>query len=269
MVGKDLIRSAVTLNSTFVNVGRAVGPAVAALLVSTIGIGWCFLINAASFGAVLFALATMRVSDLHPVTPVKSRKRQLLEGFRYVITVPEIAVPIAMMTLIGTFTYEFEVSLPLFAKVSLSGSPTTYSWLIGAFGAGSVLGGFYCMWQSQTGIVRLVRAASVYSAGMLATSFAPSLEIAVPLLVLVGMASIVFITTGNSTIQLAAAPEFRGRVTALWSTAFVGSTPIGASIIGLIDSANPRYALVAGAVACAAAACIGFHFSRRAKPDFS
>jgi MFS family permease len=262
MVGKPLIRNAVTLNSTFVNVGRAVGPIMAAVLITTVGIGWCFLINAVSFAAVLFALATMNIAALYPVTPTVRARGQLIQGLRYALTVPEIIGPIAMMALIGTFTYEFEVSLPLFAHVSLHGTPTTYSWLIGAFGAGSVIGGLYCMWNSETGIPRLIRAAVLYAAAMAATAFAPDLWVAVLLLIVVGIASIIFITTGNSTIQLASAPEYRGRVTALWSTAFVGSTPIGASIIGFVDSLSPRLALGVGAAACAIAALAGWYFVR-------
>ncbi len=257
MVGTGLIRNAVTLNSTFVNVGRAVGPIVAAGLIATIGISWCFLVNAGSFLCVLYALATMRVADLHPVAPTQSARGQLLQGLRYALTVPEIIGPIAMMALIGTFTYEFEVSLPLFAHVTLHGEATTYSWLIGAFGAGSVLGGIYCVVRPETGLPRMVRAALIYAAGMSATAMTSSTAVAVPLLILVGFASIMFITTGNSTLQLVAEPRFRGRVMALWSTAFIGSTPIGATIIGYIDSVNPRLALMTGAAACLAAALVG------------
>ncbi|MES2020042.1 MAG: MFS transporter [Pseudomonadota bacterium] len=260
MVGKGLIRNAVTINSTMVNVGRALGPLVAAGLVSTVGIGWCFLINAISFAAVLFALATMDTRALFPVKRVAVARGQVLQGLRYAATVPEIIGPIAMMALIGTFTYEFEVSLPIFAKMELNPAPVTYSWLLGAFGAGSVLGGFYCMVRPATGLPRLVRAAALYAAAMLALSFAPSLPVAVPVLIVVGLASITFITTGNSTIQLAAAPEYRGRVTGLWSTAFVGSTPIGATIIGFVAALSPRWAIVVGALACIVAAWVGWHF---------
>ena len=266
MVGKRLIRNAVTINSTMVNVGRAVGPLVAALLIETIGIGWCFLVNAASFAAVLIALAAMHPAALFPVKRIAPARGQLVEGFRYALTVPEIIVPVMMMALIGTFTYEFEVSLPVFAKMTLAGGPAAYSWLLGAFGAGSVVGGVYCMLRPETGLRRLIRASLLYAVGMAAVACSPSEAVAVPLLFIVGLASITFITTGNSTIQLASAPEFRGRVTALWSTAFVGSTPIGASIIGLIDAANPRWGLAVGAVACAAAAMLGIGATRRPAP---
>jgi MFS family permease len=263
VVGRDLLRGAITLNSTMVNVGRAVGPVVAAALVSSIGLGWCFVANGMSFVAVIAALLAIDVSVLHPSIRIPRRSGQLREGLAYARRVPEIIGPLCMMALIGTFTYEFEVSLPLLARSPLHGSVTTYSWLLGAFGLGSVLGGIWGMRHPQTGVRRMVAAALLYTAGMAGTALAPSVPVAVALLVVVGLASITFLTTGNSTIQLAAAPEFRGRATALWSTAFVGSTPIGATIIGAIGEASPRLAIGVGACACLAAAAVGLTVLRR------
>ena len=162
-----------------------------------------------------------------------------------------------MMTLIGTFTYEFEVSLPLFARGPLAGGATTYSLLMGAFGFGSVLGGIYTTRHAETGVPRMIRAAVLYMLAMFATACTGSVGAAVLLLLVVGFASIIFLTTGNSTIQLLAEPSYRGRITALWSTAFVGSTPIGATIIGAIGATSPRAALTVGGAACGAAAITG------------
>lgn len=258
MVGPQLIRNAVTLNSTFVNVGRAVGPVVAASLVAGVGIGWCFVANGVSFGGVLVALLTLDTSRLTTGGRVAHRAHQLREGLAYARQVPEILAPLCMMALIGTFTYEFEVSLPLFARGPLAGGATTYSWLMGAFGLGSVLGGVFSTRQAQTGVPRMIRAAVLYMLAMFATAFTASVVAAVLLLLVVGFASITFLTTGNSTIQIAAPPAYRGRVTALWSTAFVGSTPIGATIIGAIGASSPRLALAVGGAACGAAAITGF-----------
>jgi MFS family permease len=141
MVGQRLIRNAVTLNSTLVNVGRATGPIVAATLVSAVGVGWCFVANAASFSAVIASLVALNVSQLHPSVPVRRGRGQLRQGLAYARTVPEILAPVAMMALIGTLTYEYEVSLPLFGRGALHGGPTTYSALFAAFGFGSVVGG--------------------------------------------------------------------------------------------------------------------------------
>lgn len=261
MVDKDLIHDAVTLNSTFVNVGRAVGPIVAAVLVSTIGIAWCFFVNSISFVFVLVALLSLRVRELRPAQRATRAKGQLVAGLRYARGVPLVVAPIAMMVLIGTFTYEFEVSLPLFARSSL-GSGLSYPWLIGAFGAGSVIGGLYCAFRPRTGMKRILRAASLYAIALGATAFAPTVGVAVVLLVIVGVASITFITTGNATIQIAAAPSYRGRVTALWSTAFLGTTPIGAAVIGWLGGFDSRLALGVGAFACIFAVCVGAALSR-------
>jgi MFS family permease len=254
MVGEALIRNAVTLNSTLVNVGRAVGPIVAATLVSAVGVGWCFVANAASFIAVIVSLVALNLSELHPSEPVRRARGQLRQGLAYAWTIPEILTPLAMMALIGTLAYEFEVSLPLFGRGPLHGGPTTYSALFAAFGFGSVVGGVYCIRHPKTGVPRLIRAAVVYAAAMLATALTTQTYATVALLIVVGFASITFLTTGNSTVQLAARPDMRGRMTALWSTAFVGSTPIGATIIGAIGAVSPRLALIVGAAACGAAA---------------
>lgn len=254
MVGRSLRRSAITLNSTTVNVGRAVGPVVAATLVSTVGVGWCFVANAASFAAVIVSLLSLHLDELFPTDRVPREPHQLRDGLRYARSVPDILAPLCMMVLIGTFTYEFEVSLPLFARGPLDGNATTYSILIAAFGIGSVIGGLYCVKFSQTGTPRMIRASALYAVGMLATALTSRTWLAVVCLVVVGMASITFLTTGNSTIQLSARPDMRGRVTALWSTALVGSTPVGATVIGAIGDSAPRSALLTGAAACVAAA---------------
>jgi MFS family permease len=265
MVGDRLIRNAVTLNSTLVNVGRAIGPIVAASLVSAVGVGWCFIANAASFGAVIASLVALNLAQLHPSAPVRRAGGQLRQGLAYARTVPEILAPVAMMALIGTLTYEYEVSLPLFGRGALHGGPTTYSALFAAFGFGSVIGGVYCTRHPKTGVPRMVRAAVVYAAAMLATALTSQTYAAATLLTVVGFASITFLTTGNSTVQLAARPDMRGRMTALWSTAFVGSTPIGATLIGAIGDSSARLALIVGAGACGAAAITGFAIHARAR----
>jgi MFS family permease len=264
MVGRRLTRNAVTLNSTLVNVGRGIGPIVAAVLVATVGVGWCFVANAASFGAVICSLLMLDAAQLHPSAPVRRLGGQLRQGLAYARTVPEILAPVSMMVLVGTFTYEYEVSLPLFARGPLHGGATTYSLLIAAFGFGSVAGGLYCIHRPQTGVPRMIRAAVLYAGAMLGTAVTSQTYLAIVLLIVVGVASIIFLTTGNSTIQIAARPDMRGRVIALWSTALVGSTPIGATIIGAVGDSAPRFALILGAAACAAAAVVAATILHRA-----
>jgi len=258
VVGRDLIRNAVTLNATSVNVARVIGPTIAAVLAGTTGLGWCFVINAVSFGFVIGSLLALDSSALHPVPPVQRGRGQLRAGLRYAAGVPAIIGPLAMMALVGTFTFEFEVSLPLLARTTFHGGASTYSALIGALGAGAVAGGLYAARSAPTGVAQLVRAAWCYAVAVGLLAAAPTLATAVAACALVGAASVIFLTTGNATIQLASDPAYRGRVTALWSMALVGSTPIGSPVIGtLSDVAGPRYALVLGAAACLAAAVIG------------
>jgi MFS family permease len=258
VVGRDLVRNAVTLNSTSVNVARVIGPTIAAVLVATIGIGWCFVVNAVSFTFVIASLLILDTRSLHPAAPAPRRRGQLREGLRYAARVPAIARPLLMMALIGTFTFEFEVSLPLLATKTFHGTGTTYSWSLGAFAPGAVAGGLYASRSARTGVARLTRAALAYAIAVGLIALAPTLPTAVAACVLAGAATITFLTTGNSTIQLASEPSYRGRVTALWSMALVGTTPIGSPVIGAIsDAAGPRYALALGAAACLAAVVIG------------
>jgi MFS family permease len=258
VVGHDLVRNAVTLNTTMVNVARVIGPTVAAVLASTVGLGWCFVVNAVSFGFVIISLLSLDTRRLHPVPPVPRGRGQLRAGLRYAARVPEIARPLLMMALIGAFTFEFEVSLPLLAETTFHGTATTYSWLIGALGAGAVAGGLYAARSARTGVARLTKAALGYAIAVGLVAVAPTFPTAVAACVLVGVATVIFLTTGNATIQLASDPEYRGRVTALWSMALVGTTPIGSPVIGaLSDAAGPRYALGLGAAACLAAVIIG------------
>ena len=259
VVGPALVRSAVTLNSTLVNIARVLGPTIAAVVVGSAGIGWCFIINAISFLAVIGSLLALDTARLHPTAPTPRRRGQLRAGFRYAANIPGIMLPLLMMAVIGTFAFEFEVTFPLLAHDTFHGGATAYAWLLGAFGTGAVAGGLYELGRSRTGVTRLGRIAVGYAAAMTLLAISPALWAAVLASVLVGVATILFLTTGNSTVQLSSDPRYRGRVMALWSTALVGSTPIGAPIAGAVSQVlNPRAAILLGALACAGAAAISW-----------
>jgi MFS family permease len=171
--------------------------------------------------------------------------------------IPDIVRPLLMMAVVGTFAFEFEVSFPLLADDAFHGGADAYGWLLGAFGVGAVAGGLYALGRGRTGVVRLARVAIGYAAAMALLAISPTLWTAVGAAVLVGVATIFFLTTGNSTVQLASDPHYRGRVMALWSVALVGSTPIGAPIVGAVAQAlGPRVAIGLGALACTVAAAI-------------
>jgi Transmembrane secretion effector len=168
------------------------------------------------------------------------RPGQLRDGFRYAAGVPEIIRPLILMALVGVFAFEFEVSLPLLAHDTFQGGADAYSRLLSAFGAGAVIGGVYAAFRLQTGVVRLGHFAFLYAAAMMALALAPTLWPAVGASALVGLATILFLTTGNATVQLASDPHYRGRVMALWSTALVGSAPTARRLSALSPRSSTR-----------------------------
>jgi MFS family permease len=258
MVGGENVRNAVSLNSTMVNAARAVGPAVAGIIIATAGVGICFLLNALSFAAVVYSLISMNKDALRPSTPSGRAKGQLREGLSYVAHEPRLAVPLLMMALVGTLAYEFQVSLPVVAKQTFHGGAETYGFLTAAMGAGAVLGGLFTATRGKTGLRPLTIGAVVFGIALLFASLSPVLAIEYAALALVGWGSVSFLATGNSTLQLASAPSMRGRVMALWSVAFMGSTPIGGPAIGwVIAAAGARVGLGVGSLSCFGAAGIG------------
>ncbi|MBV9046888.1 MAG: MFS transporter [Solirubrobacterales bacterium] len=255
MVGPDHLRNAVTLNSVMVNVARIVGPAAAGILIATVGDGVCFLINAGSFAAVVTSLVTMDRSALRPTEPTPRGKGQLREGLRYIRSKRELAVPLLMMGAAGCLAYEFQVSLPVMASRGLHVGSTGYGFMTAAMGVGAVVGGLLVAARGRTGILPLLVAAIGLGGAMAMAALAPGLGFELFALALVGAASISFMSTGNSTLQLTAEPSMRGRVMSLWFVAFQGSTPIGGPIVGyLMDVAGARAGLGLGAVTCVAVA---------------
>jgi MFS family permease len=268
MVGGENVRNAVSLNSTMVNAARAVGPAVAGLVIVAAGVGVCFFVNALSFVAVVYSLMSMDKRTLRPSAPVSRAKGQMREGLSYVRHEPRLAIPLLMMGLVGTLAYEFQVSLPVLAKQTFHGGAETYGFLTAFMGAGAVLGGLVTATRGKTGLRALSIAAIVFGVGILATSVAPELALAYVLMALVGWGSVSFLATGNSTLQLGSDPSMRGRVMALWAVAFLGSTPIGGPLIGwVIAQSNARVGLAIGGVSCFLAAGLGFIARARLKSD--
>ena len=264
MVGAETLRNAVSLNSVQVNVARAVGPAVAGVLIATVGTGECFLINAASFVAVVASLVSMERSALHPTPPAPRASGQLREGLRYARATPEIIVPLLMMALVGTLAYEFQVSLPVMARHALHAGAEGYGFMTAAMGVGAILGGLVVAARGHTGLRPVTLAVAAFAIALSLAALAPTLAVELIALALVGGASVSFMSSGNSTLQLAAEPAMRGRVMALWFVALQGTTPIGGPLVGVIISlAGARAGLGVGALACVFAAAIGFGARRR------
>jgi MFS family permease len=258
MVGADQVRNAVGLNSTMVNAARAVGPAVAGLLIAGVGVGVCFLINAFSFVAVVYSLLSMDTATLQPTEPNIRGKGQLREGFRYVAKEPKLGIPLIMMAIVGMLAYEFQVTLPVVAKQTFHGGAATYGFLTAAMGIGAIFGGLVTATRGRTGIRPLTLAGSVFGVAILLAAVSPVLAAEYAALAAVGWFSVTFLATANSTLQLQSAPHMRGRVMSLWAVAFLGSTPIGGPLIGwIVAAASARVGLAVGGISCLLAAAIG------------
>jgi MFS family permease len=257
IVGTDLVANAVSLNSSMVNAARAVGPALAGVLIVSVGVGACFLFNTVSFVAVIIALATMRPELLHPAVRSVHAPGQLLEGLRYVRRTPRLSTPLLMMALIGALSYEFQVVLPVLAKRTFHGNADAYGYFTAAMGMGAVIGGLAVASRLPKGMRSLAVAAGAFGLTMLAAAAAPTLATEVLALAMVGAGSVAFMSRGNTMLQLTAHETMRGRVMALWAVAFLGTTPIGGPLVGYVaQHAGPRWGLALGGLAALTATAL-------------
>jgi len=255
MVGPGRVVNAVSLNSVIVHSARILGPGVAGVLIAIAGVGPCFAINALTFAAMIFALWGMEPSQLSPSPRAERERGAVRAGLRYVRRTPELAVPLALMALVGAFGLNFQVILPLLARFSFEGGASTYAALVAAMGAGSVLGALATGAHGRTDGRLIAGAALAFGVLALLAALAPSLAVEIPVLALLGGAAVTFAAAINSSLQLAVEPEMRGRVMALYSVVFLGSTPIGGPLAGWLSQAyDPRVALLLAAVAGLSAA---------------
>ncbi|HEY2717407.1 MAG TPA: MFS transporter [Solirubrobacterales bacterium] len=255
MVGPDKVVNAVSLNSVIVQMARIVGPALAGILIAAFGVVPCFALNALTFGAMIFALWGMDTERLH-TEPVAARAPGAIRaGLRYVLRTPELAVPLGLMALVGTLGFNFQVILPLLAKFSFGGGATTYAAMVSAMAAGSIVGALVNGSHGRTGPRLIAAGALAFGVAALLAAAAPQLASELLMLGVLGAASVTFAATINSTLQLAVSPEMRGRVMALYSVVFLGSTPIGGPLSGwLAEAYDPRVALVLAGVSGLSAA---------------
>jgi len=262
MVGRAQLSNAVMLNSITVNLSRVIGPAAAGLIVAQLGLAPCFIINGLSFGAVLVCLGMMRDGELRRSAPVKAAKGQLREGFRYAWNTRILRDVLIMMTLIGTLTYEFSVSLPLLAHVAFPGSAAQVAagvaTLMSVMGVGAVVGGLVAAGRRGATVRALTIGAFGFGVSVLLVAVSPTLLWASLAMGVVGYYSVIFTSYSNALLQVSSAPHMRGRVMALWTMAFVGMTVVGAPIVGWLGQvAGPRWSLVVGALAAVAAGLVG------------
>jgi MFS family permease len=264
MVPEDHVQNAVSLNSALMTGARVVGPALAGLLVSTVGFAWCFALDGVSYLAVLVAFWRMDTRLLRPPPPAERGRGQVRAGIRYVRSFPELWVPLVMMTLVGTLAFNFSVVVPLFVKRSLHGGDTDFTLLFSVISAGSFGGALLAARRTTVTLRHVAASSGGFGVGMLLLAASPSLAVAFPVGFLVGFASIAFLTTATTMFQLRADPSMRGRVLALQAMVFLGSTPIGGPLLGAVcELISPRAGLALGGVAALVAAAFGGASARR------
>jgi MFS family permease len=274
MVSTRDLPNAVTLNSVAANMARVFGAALGGVIAAAVGLALCFTFNALSFGAVLVSLAAMRSSELFPAERVSRQKKQVRQGLRYVRNTPELLIPLLMIAVVGTLAWEFQVSLPLMASKVFHGGAASYGVMASVMGGGAVVGGLISAARARPRARALCLAAIGWGIAILAAAVAPSFALELAALVFVGYGSITFNSLAKTTLQLAAKPEMRGRVMALWALAWMGSTPIGGPIVGWTGQAiGARWALVIGGVAALACGVLALpaltRIDRRPAPDTS
>lgn len=249
MVGRDLIANAVSLNSVLMNSGRLIGPGIAAGFIAVVGTAACFYANAVSFLAVLIALVLMHRAEFLPMRTVEREKGQLRHGLRYAFATPLLRNVIIAVAVVGTFAYNFTVTLPLLATTTFhEHSATNYGLLMGAMGFGAVIGGLLVARRSRPTMSMLTAMLLLFGACMSLVAFAPTVVLAEIAMIPTGAFSIALISTANSLLQLNSTDFMRGRVMSLYAIAFLGTTPIGAPIVGaIVDWSNPRVGIFLGA----------------------
>jgi MFS family permease len=266
LVPESRIPNAVSLNSALMTGARVIGPALAGVLVTTVGFGWCFLLDAISYVPVILAYWRMNTAELRlaPVTP--KGRGQVREGIRYARSIPELWVPLLMMVVIGTLAFNFQTVLPLFATRDLRGDDVTFTWLLSIISLGSLIAALAAARRTTVDVQTVSRNAIVFGIGMTLLTFAPNQPAAFVTGFLVGFGSIMFMTAATAITQLAATPSMRGRVLALQAIVFLGSTPIGGPILGAIaETFGARYGIAVGAVGTLAAGGFGLFTVRRSR----
>jgi MFS family permease len=263
MVGHEQAANAVSLNSSINNSARLIGPAVAGVLIATAGTGVAYLLNAATFLAIIVALLSMKDARLSVRTPERRGRGQVLAGFRYVWNTPKIRTALSATLLVSLFSQNFRVTLPLMAANVFHGGPSAYGWLMSFLGIGALIGALICAYLASPTLKKIAIELAGFGLLIIAASVAPSYVLMLILMIGVGAGNTSFNTTSNALVLLTASTNMRGRVLSIRALLSQGSTPIGSLGIGWIcDTAGPRVALAVGGIA-AVLACLITKFATR------
>ena len=264
LVGEADLANAVALNSTSFNAARMIGPAIAGTLIASVGSGWVFLINAASFAAVLCSLALLRVNELHTQSRALRTRGSLVEGFRYVWRRPDLKAIIVMQFLIGTFGLNFQIFISTMSVKVFHAGASQYGLLTSVMAVGTIAGALLAAGREKPHFALLLIGTALFGLGCALAALAPNARLFGMALVVIGVSALTFTNSTNSLMQLSTEPAMRGRVMAIRLAIALGCTPIGAPIVGWVaDHFGPRWALGVGAAAGFAAAIVGIHYLRR------
>lgn len=264
MVTEEDLPNAVVLYSVIVNVSRIFGPALAGLLVVVFGYGWCFTIDAASYVPVLVCIVMMRVSELHRQPPRPRVKGEVREGLQYVLSTPTLWIQFVMLAALGTFSYNFNVTLPLFVTYALHSNESAFTVLYSIFSFGALVCGLAVAHRALISMRYVIASSFALGLAMLLLAAVPTVGSAAPIAFLIGMAWILYLTATTANVQIEAKREMNGRVLALQSVFLIGGTLIGGPLLGwLADARGARIPIVLGGVVALAAAAFGYVAARR------
>lgn len=268
IVPSSQIANAVGLNSMIFNGGRVVGQALGGLLVPIVGYSWCFGVNAASYVAIVIGYLMMRTDELHAGTTVARSPGQVREGIRYVMATPVLRTIILLIFVVGTFSLNFQVFVPLLAKQIFHGGPRKVGWFQALVGVGSLAGSFLAARRGKPVARHMVLASAGVGLALGGAALAPVEAVALVALVFTGGTFITIMMTANTTLQLSSDPAMRGRVMAVYSFMFAGTTPLGAPFVGWVaDRFGPRESIMVGSIAGFVAAGIAWVALRRGLLD--
>jgi len=261
LVGEEHLSNAVALNSTSFNTARMVGPAVAGVMIAGIGTGWVFLINALSFAGVICALNFLKLDQLHRKERVPRGRGHLLGGFKYVWSRHDLRAAFAMLFLIGTFGLNFPIFISTMAVTVFHAGADQFGLLTSIMALGSVCGALLSARREKPRVAFVLLAAVTFGCGLTLGAVMPNFLLYGLALIIVGMSAQTFTTTLNSAVQLSTDASMRGRVMAIYLAIAMGTTPIGAPIVGWVaDTFGARWCLIVGAAGGFGAALVGLHY---------
>ena len=268
LVDQSDLSNAVALNSTSFNAGRMIGPAVAGLVIASVGTGWAFLLNGLSFFAVVASLCWMRSEDLYPKARARQAKGSFIQGLRYVWNRPDLRAILVMLFLIGTFGLNFPIFISTMAVGVFQTDAKGFGLLSSFMAVGTIGGSLLAASRHNPGFSTLLSGAAVFGLGCLLAALASGYWSFAAALVIIGIAALTFSTATNSVMQLSSEPVMRGRVMAIRISVALGGTPIGSPLVGWVaDSFGPRWSLIVGASSGFAAAGVALLFMvRRSRP---